>query len=247
MPTMMENQKDSESIDRFLRKELSEEELAAFNRRIARDDAFAQEVAGRMAIRKALKDIRHEEITQILRQAKPASKPVWGNPMIYVAAALLAGSVLFFIFQPFRKPQLDEEERKQAIAEWKQQEALALNTAGGSPADWLGLIAQDSLDKALSVLDSVRNEFAAPCSEPYLDYFAGMLYLYHRQDYRKAESSLACALGETARASYRADVPEHLAIAKALRGKAREAKALLVRYNVPPGALPQSIREYLSL
>lgn len=244
---MMENQKDSESIDRFLRKELSEEELAAFNRRIVRDDAFAREVAERLSVKKAMKDIRREEIAQIARQTAPDAKPVWSNPLIYVAAVLSIGIVLFFIFQPLRKPQLDEEERKQIIAEWKQQEALVLNTAGGSPADWPGLIARDSLDKALSVLDSVRNGFAAPCSEPYLDYFAGMLYLYHRQDYRKAENILACALGKTTRDGYRADVPKHLAIAKALRGKAREAQALLARYNVSPGALPQSIREYLSL
>lgn len=243
----MDNAKDSELIDRFLKEKLSEEERAAFNRRMNRDEAFAQAVAERLSMREALQDMRREEITSILRETAPERKPFWKRPAVYIGAAILIGLALFFLFGPFRKPELSEAERKQAIVVWKQQEELVLNTAGGGPADWAGMIARDSLDRALQVLDRLRSEYPAPCSEPYLDYFAGLLQLYHAQDYRRAEISLGCALGESGAAGYRPDVPKHLAISKALRGKAGEARALLERYDISPDALPTSIQAYLSI
>jgi hypothetical protein len=234
----MDNSNDREFIDRFLRKELTGEELAEFNQRIALDDDFAKKVADQMVMKESFKKIRREEMVQILDQTAP-----WQKPVIYVAGTFLLIILLLLFFQPFNKTQLTEEERKQAIAEFKIQENLALTVAGPG---WRELIKNDHLDRAIIVLDSLIASLGDPCEDVEFSYFAGVLHLYHNQNHRMAETYLTCALGNTAAASFRPDVPRHLVVAKTLLGERREAKELIRRYDVPLNSLPTTILKHLN-
>jgi hypothetical protein len=238
---MMNNSNDVEIIDRFFKKELSEKELAEFNKRILQDNAFAEEVAGQMAIRESFKNIRRQEIKQILDQKAAAVNPARKKRILYAAACLLLFATFFLIFQSLKRPRLTEGERNQAIAEFEKDPALSVAGPG-----WRDLI-KSNPDRALTLLDDQIAGRQNPCEDMELTYFAGMLHLYHSRKYRKAESYLSCALGETAKMSFRPDVPRHLTVAKALLGKPREAKELVDRYQVPAGELPPTIRRYLKL
>lgn len=107
------NEANSELFDRFINGELSAEELAAFNERLASDKAFAEAFSLHKLLAEGIRDHARTELKSYIREKGEIhywGGNIWPRSMTYAAAAvfvLFAG--LYLVLRNYTKPDLEKE------------------------------------------------------------------------------------------------------------------------------------------
>lgn len=216
-------------IDRYLRKQLSETEQHAFEKRLAEDEAFKQVVEEHRMTIELMGALEEENLRNTLevlgkeyRGEGAAVKPLWENKVLWALAA--AAIVLLLLFGPslFSGTQTTEQFAEQYLKESAKPDVTMLGAE--EEGAWVrvqGLYANNDYAAILSELNSFPDSLFI--KYPAAKFIEGFSY----QQEGQAQQAIAKYLEIPPNTPTRANANWWLALAYLQTGQAEKARPLL--------------------
>ncbi len=240
----MESYEDYQLMVRFFENKMSPEEKRLFDERVAKDKAFAKEVAFYMTSNKVARKVATNERLEKFR--KENRNELIRRRLIIGIGIILSILILFFILNYFggsKNLPFNLNERDKIFADWKTNESSNLNVTGSAP--WKGKIFIGDYPGAIKDLSAILSEIDEPCKDLEVRYYLGVLKLYQQQDFKQSIDLLECALEAEDNALYREDAPFHLIIAYVGIGDIGQAKGINSTYKIPLSSFPKHTQSLL--
>lgn len=240
------NDSDDQLISRFFEGELSAAEEKSVDERIQAEPAFAEKMANFVALHRAAREVRREELESLYPGQPPPGSRL-PRQWLWVGLATVVAIALYFILArpvastapPAGQP-VALQTRQAAHEHAKEQDPDYFDEMGGGwKADYWGgryAEARQKLNAELDAADKLANQ-SRFC------YYAGLLNLYPEDG--PADLGRAIAYLEIARKE-KEDAPLYLLIAYVQAGQLENARTLAA--GLPAGQLgrlPPEVRQAL--